>query len=574
MLMPMNGPSPRSATGRRALLAGATLALFAAAAGQAAGPPYPDPVPDQAVYDTADVFRPATIAFAELTIDAIEARTGAEIVVYTQAVDFSITTSEAEAHAIALIDQWGIGRAGFDDGMVILFDLDPSLCHGQVQLYAAPGFAATYLTNGERQAIFDDDMLPHLRGCDLDGALNVALTRIDAAATPGHAAALQVARQANAVIGLVGAPAVLLGFGGFALVSWRRHGRDPVYLDSPSIHIPAPPPDLTAAAGALLVQGRSKRRALTTALLDLASRGLIAFREESGLLGLNRKVGVETDPAAADAMTNARRERNARRSIGPAERLALAKLRGLSEANDGYLEPDELLKFGSYVDEFEDSLERHVTDQGWVRERPTKVMERWALRAGAAFILGVVVVFVGADLPSSGIVLLGIALAAGGVVMALFAPSMPSVTLEGARIRAMLAAYRRTLEKTMAQARSMQQVVDEARLEWLDTPDQAVVWGVALGLQDEIEAVLDRTVDDVKRGVATGDTYMPGWYRSGDGGGSGGGGGLMSSSPVPNLGGMFAALGSIGNAPSSSGSGGGFSGGSSGGGGGGAGGGF
>ncbi len=36
----------------------------------------------------------------------------------------------------------------------------------------------------------------------------------------------------------------------------------------------------------------------------------------------------------------------------------------------------------------------------------------------------------------------------------------------------------------------MQQVVDEAGLTWLETPDQAVVWGTALGLQDEIEGVL------------------------------------------------------------------------------------
>ena len=121
----------------------------------------------------------------------------------------------------------------------------------------------------------------------------------------------------------------------------------------------------------------------------------------------------------------------------------------------------------------------------------------------------------------------------------------------------------------------MQQVVDEAALEWLDTPDQAVVWGVALGLQDEIEQVLERSVEDLERGVARGDAYVPGWYRSGSsGGGSGGPGSVMSSSAIPNIGGMFAALGSIGNSPSSSGSGGGFSGGSSGGGGGGAGGGF
>ena len=77
---------------------------------------------------------------------------------------------------------------------------------------------------------------------------------------------------------------------------------------------------------------------------------------------------------------------------------------------------------------------------------------------------------------------------------------MPAGTMPGAMIRAMLAAYRRTLQKTMAQARSMQQVVDEARLAWLETPDQAVVWGLALGLQDEIEQVLERTLDDVTDG--------------------------------------------------------------------------
>jgi hypothetical protein len=146
-------------------------------------------------------------------------------------------------------------------------------------------------------------------------------------------------------------------------------------------------------------------------------------------------------------------------------------------------------------------------------------------------------------------------------------------------IRAMLAAYRRTLEKTMAQARSMDQVVAEAGLTWLETPDQAVVWGTALGLEKEIEDVLGRSLDDVKDGRASpGSTYLPVWYGSSGGaaglGAAGGGGGLFSSSAVPDFGGMMSALGSIGNSPSSSGSGGGFGGGGSGGGGGGSGGGF
>ena len=35
-----------------------------------------------------------------------------------------------------------------------------------------------------------------------------------------------------------------------------RYNKDPVYLDDPSIHMPAPPPDLTAASGPLRRGGR------------------------------------------------------------------------------------------------------------------------------------------------------------------------------------------------------------------------------------------------------------------------------------------------------------------------------
>ena len=58
-----------------------------------------------------------------------------------------------------------------------------------------------------------------------------------------------------------------------------------------------PPEALTPAAGVFVLDGKSSRRALTTAMLDLASRGRIAFREEHGLLGIGRKVGIETRPA-------------------------------------------------------------------------------------------------------------------------------------------------------------------------------------------------------------------------------------------------------------------------------------
>jgi len=116
----------RHARGRRAarilllaavwLLAVAPALRAAEPAKPPAGQPFQPPVAGQAVYDFAGILSPGTIAGAESTIDAIEARTGAEIVVYSQQVDYGVETSETEARARALIDLWGVGRAGFDDG--------------------------------------------------------------------------------------------------------------------------------------------------------------------------------------------------------------------------------------------------------------------------------------------------------------------------------------------------------------------------------------------------------------------------------------------------------------------------
>jgi uncharacterized membrane protein YgcG len=554
-----------------------------AGASPPAGPPFPQPETDRAVYDYAGILSAGAIVKAEAVIDEIEARTGAEVVVYTQNSGTYPSTEETNAKARALMDQWGVGRAGFNDGLVIFFDMEPSLEHGQVQLYAGPGFEATFLSNEERQSIFQNDMLPFLAAGDFDRALAVALERVDAAATVEHAEALQRGRQINAVVGLIGAPVVFMGLAGWAFYHWRRVGKDPVYLDDPSILMPAPPADLTAASGAMLMDGATSRRALTTAMLDLASRGLIAFRDEPGILWQAHKVGIDTDPPAGDPETEAQRRLNRRRPTGPAEDIALDRLHTLGASDSAsFISPDDLPKFGSDVAAFDKALEDHVVDRGWFAEKPSKVVNRWVGRGALAGVAGVLAVVGGLNIPMSGLTLIGAGAIAGGIVVVVFARVMPSVTMAGAMIRAMLAAYRRTLQKTMAQARSMQQVVDEAGLDWLDTPDQAVVWGTALGLQSEIEGVLSRSLEDVKEGRATGVVpYFPAWYQSSSGSpfmgsaASGSGGGIFSDSGIPDVGGMMSALGTIGNSPSSSGNGGGgFGGGSSGGGGGGAGGGF
>ena len=166
-----------------------------------------------------------------------------------------------------------------------------------------------------------------------------------------------------------------------------------------------------------------------------------------------------------------------------------------------FITPEDLPKFGT---------ERHRLRQGarGARRQPRLVRreaEQGRRRAGPAaaslaIVGGVIALIAGLNIPFSGLTLIGVGAIAGGIVVIGFAQAMPAVTMSGAMVRAMMAAYRRTLQKTMAQARSMDQVVAEAGLDWLDTPDQAVVWGTALGLQSEIEGVLSRSLEDVQQG--------------------------------------------------------------------------
>ena len=255
---------------------------------------------------------------------------------------------------------------------------------------------------------------------------------------------------------------------------------------------------------------------------------------------------------------------------------ALDSLRRLAAkgAIAGFVAGDEMTGFAQYVDEFNKKIERHVSKQGWFREPPAAAAGRWYARGGIALAMGIVIGVIAFSLPSGGLTVVGLALAAAGVALMIIARAMPARTMAGAMIYAMLAAYRRTLQKTMEQARSMEEVVQRAQLDWLETPDQAVVWGVALGLQAEVEEVIERSARDAQAGDLTHGPWLPAWYgshasSSGGGGWSGVAPGLFSASAIPSFGGMMAALGTVGNAPSSSGSSGGFSGGGSGGGGGG-----
>src|SRR5439155_6126556 len=240
-------------------------------------------------------------------------------------------------------------------------------------------------------------------------------------------------RVLNALIGFGG---ILVGLGlvvWFAS-NWLRHGRDPDYLDDPSIYMPAPPPELTPAAAALLLAGLTDRRALTTAMLDLASHGELRFEEQPALPLMHHAVTIlleHRDDAADPQLALVRRH-----PLGVAEGTALVLLSSV-ERSDHTLEKEDLAKFAQKVSEFNDDLEAGAVKAGWFVRPPKATMLRWRILAGIELAGAVGLFVIGMNLPSDGLVAAGLAVGVAGVVTLIGARWMPAVTREGAMVRAM-----------------------------------------------------------------------------------------------------------------------------------------
>jgi uncharacterized membrane protein YgcG len=570
----------------RTLTAGPLLALLAASLATAVvalGPPYPEPVNDQTVYDEADILSSSAEAALEGRIDAIEARSGAEIVIYTEP-NTDISEDENLSNAQSLLDQWGVGRSGFDDGLVILVAKDPDVGETRISTYAGAGFLRAYANEDALSDIRQNDLVPFARAGDWDNALLATVDALDARVTPEATDALSVSRIVNAALGLVGAPLILIVSIGGAWWRWRRQGDDPQLTDSPSILMAGPPSEMTPPLATVIRTGRATQHSINTTLVELASTGRMSFENLDQVASSRSDEPADplTDPAIV-VHTDAER-----RELAAPEGMAWDVIRRLG-GGDGRLTRGSLWRLNSALGRVGRTLEQEAVRLGWLARLPGPEMARMMIIATLEIIAGAIAVFLGFIIPMSGATLAGAALVAGGIGSVAFGRAMSQRTSQGAYVDAMLTAYRRTLEKTLQQARSMREVVEEPTVRMLaDTPDKAVVWGLALGLHAEIAEVLARGLADIRAtGGTAGDVYYPiwlgssassGWDASRAAGSSGsivtGGGSIFSGSGMPDIGGMFDALGSVGSTPASSSSssgsgGGGFGGGGSSGGGGG-----
>ena len=527
---------------------------------------FPDPVFDQAVYDAAGVLDSGTEAALEERIDALESRSGAEVAIYLQ-VDSSQDFETNLALAEALMNEWGVGRAGYDDGFVILVSFEEDLAHGVISTYAGSGFKAAYLSVDDQKRLINQDMAPDFRAGQVGAGLMAALDLVDAAVTPAATKRLETYRQVNALVGIPGGILALVLTGGTAFVAWRRHGDDPELVDSPSVLMAGPPAEMTPPLATVLREGRAGSNALRTLLVELAGGGLIRFRN----LDRAKEVKADDDPdpvtdPALDVLDPPIDRPQPSGPLGEAYRELV--IRGGSERS---LRREALWGVNQALDPIKRQLELEAVRLGWLTRIPTPEITRWVFIGVLEVALGVGAIFLGNTIPMSGLTLVGGALVVGGLVTGAFGTQMSKRTPNGAYVDAMLRAFRRTLEKTLAQARSMAEVVQDPTVRVLaDTPDKAVVWGVALGLHQEVGEVLAREMADPQTRAMSQSSgaYYPMWLGTSAGSSAGdGGGGLFSGSGIPDIGGMLGTVGSIGSAPSSS-SGGGFGGGGGGGGGG------
>jgi uncharacterized membrane protein YgcG len=563
---------PSVSSGRRARwlalrairLAVAVLVGAFALAGPVAGIVLPPSQPGVSVYDLAHAWQPSTVAQAQATADAIRARTQAEIAIVSIPTGLSsVSTDIAKTDALLIMNTWGVGRAGVNDGLVVLFDLDDTLQHGQVYLYTGQGFRDLYLSDEEAQSIVDDAMLPKAKDGDLDGALLAGMAKLDHVVQPGGnpdraATALLHALTAAAIIATA-----LIVLGWFVRTWWQR-GRDArVPLIDDSVLLPAPPPELTPALATALRKDQVDHESFTTALVDLGHRGLLTF-EEHGLLSKHVDFVVPDAPLHDAASEDARR-----RPLGPAES---ALLEGVGDATVAGVLSWSQLRTGTgkkLFDAFEKALGQAALAAGWFRDDPTAITSRWVAVGVGLSIAGAALAFLfvldrgdNSDLVLPGRGYLGwpLLLAIGvGVAVAIFSRILAARTPAGAQTLAMALAYRNTLRYELAQADTIHDAVEKtsSRLPWITTPDELTVWAVALGLKDEVDRVIKETMR-VARDSSSGASWAPVWFS--------GSGGLGAVGNVTSM------LGSI-PAPAASSSGSGYGGGG-GGGGGGAGGGF
>ena len=129
------------------------------------------PRPIGYVNDFAEVIDESVEALIESLITTLERQTTAEIAVVTVATIAPYT--EIEQYGIALANEWGVGKAEEDNGVILLLTITERLVRIEV------GYGLEEIVpDGKAGAILDDHVVPHLREGDYGSGMLFGVTAI------------------------------------------------------------------------------------------------------------------------------------------------------------------------------------------------------------------------------------------------------------------------------------------------------------------------------------------------------------------------------------------------------------
>jgi uncharacterized protein len=161
---------------RRLILIALTLALAACSDSQSSNVAEPNQAPtlDSAttselpltgrVTDAADILSAPQEAALTQRLKLLEVKTGHQMVVVTVP---SLGGEDIAAYTLRLANQWGIGRKGFNDGVVLL--IAPN--EGKARIEIGSGLERT-LPESLCSAIMETVMIPKFRNGDLPGGID------------------------------------------------------------------------------------------------------------------------------------------------------------------------------------------------------------------------------------------------------------------------------------------------------------------------------------------------------------------------------------------------------------------
>lgn len=286
------------------------------------------------------------------------------------------------------------------------------------------------------------------------------------------------------------------------LGAWVRWGRDPVELDDDSVLAAGPPAGLRPCLAVVLHDGRGEDRALAVALLQLAERGLIEIHDDplvgNGAYIPRAWINVKATRAHDEA------------GLGTPEHIIAASLRG---EKYGHVKLDAVavvMAIGLVRSSFESAIDDELVAAGWYRRPPFRTGTAWLHLADVVVLGGAFGVGLAILTTSIPLLFAYLGLVVAGLASRRIAVAMPARTRAGAAIEAMLKAYRRSLEMTLATTESVWDVLRVRELAWFETPDRMIVWAMALDLEHDLATMFARSV--ARSGGGPEDTWFPDWF--------------------------------------------------------------